>query len=201
MPRKDHRLPDVLSPSHLQALLGAVRDRPRDWALVLLLLDTGLRRAEACALRIGDLELDDGMLLVRAGKGRKDRLVPIGRVACHALRGYLANRREGHVFLTCTGTPLTGSGLREILRRAGRRAGLVQSVHPHLLRHTCATSYLRNGGDTFTLQRILGHSDPRVTEQYVLLSGSLLKERHRRASPADHAVGRIVQGRLWCATY
>lgn len=195
MPRKEHKLPDVLRPHELQALLESVRDRPRDWAVVLVLLDTGLRVGELCALVVGDVDLVNGWVLVRSGKGRRDRLVPIGASASAALRAYLGDRRDGALFLCRDGLPLRVEGVRKLLKRAARRAGLARRVYPHLLRHTCATNYLSSGGDVFTLQVMLGHRDLRITQRYVLVSERLLKERHERASPADNAT-REMQARL-----
>jgi len=197
MPRKEHLLPDALRPVELSALLGAVRGHARDWALVLVLLDAGLRRSEISALDVQDLDLGAGWVIVRKGKGRKARVCPLGRVAVGAVRVYVGDRVEGPLFLAMDGQRLRGEGVRKVVWRAGRRAGLARRVYPHLLRHTCATSYLVNGGDVFTLQALLGHSDPRITQGYVQLSGQLLKSRHRLASPADHAVRELTQARLW----
>lgn len=195
MPRKAASWPCVLPLAHLRGLLEAVHSDPRDWAVVLMFLDTGLRVSELCGLTVGDLDLSAGFAVVCSGKGGKRRVVPIGRVAVDALRSYLGERRLGSVFLARDGQPLHPEGVRKLLKRAACRAGLTVAVYPHLLRHTSATMYLENGGDTFTLQRILGHSDPRMTEIYVSVSVGLLKDRHRRASPAD-SIAMGMQARL-----
>jgi site-specific recombinase XerD len=196
MPRRVVSVPAVLSEDQAGALLRAVHGDPRDWALVVVLLDTALRVSELCGLAVGDLELRTGFAVVRRGKGGKGRVVPLGRVAVDALRRYVGDRRSGPVFLSRDGRPLSAVGVRKMLQRASRRAGLGLLVYPHLLRHTSATLYLANGGDTFTLQRIMGHSDPRMTERYVALSVGLLKDRHRRASPADRLGALGIQARL-----
>jgi site-specific recombinase XerD len=195
LPRKVPVVPVVLPVADLQSLLEAVQTDPRDWAIVLMFLDTGLRVSELCALTMPDLDLRVGFAVVQNGKGGKRRMVPLGRVAVDALRVYLAGRPVGPVFLARDGLPLQPEGVRKLLKRAAARAGVTVPVYPHLLRHTSATMYLANGGDTFTLQRILGHSDLRVTEMYVTCSVGLLKERHRRASPAD-GVALGIQARL-----
>jgi len=199
MPRKKCLLPTTLEREQVQRLLRAVQEWPRDWALVLLLLDTGLRVSEACALEVTDLDLRGGWLVVRNGKGGKWRQVPMGSSLIRALSTYLAGRQTGPVFLQERhGTEtLHPEGVRKLLKRAGRRAGLACRVYPHLLRHTCATMFLTNGGDAFTLQRILGHSDARVTELYLSLSKGGVRERFMRCSPADDCVGGGLQSRLF----
>jgi integrase/recombinase XerD len=195
MPRKISVLPVVLPVADVRSLLESVQGDARDWAIVIMFLDTGLRVSELCALTVPDLDLCVGFAVVQSGKGGKRRMVPVGRVAVDALRSYVAGRQSGPVFLARDGLPLQPEGVRKLLKRAAVRAGVTAAVYPHLLRHTAATMYLANGGDTFTLQRILGHSDLRVTEMYVTCSVGLLKERHRRASPAD-AVALGIQARL-----
>jgi integrase/recombinase XerD len=195
VPRKVAVVPVVLPVADVHALLEAVRPDPRDWAIVLMFLDTGLRVSELCALTVPDLDLRVGFAVVQSGKGGKRRMVPLGRVAVDALRRYVGDRQRGPVFLARDGLPLRPEGVRKLLKRAAAHAGVMTAVYPHLLRHTSATMYLANGGDTFTLQRILGHSDLRVTEMYVTCSIGLLKDRHGRASPAD-AVALGIQARL-----
>jgi site-specific recombinase XerD len=191
------RVPEQLVPSlrdpEIIALLRAVdgsRDPERDRAIVLLLLDTGVRVSEASSLRVGDLDLVEGRCRV-FGKGGKERLVPIGRRARKAVRRWLSHRHgvrdDDPLFTGPGGHRLTARGLYQLVHRLAARAGLQTRCSPHVLRHTFARSFLTNGGDVFSLQRILGHSPSsmQVTRRYVDLVDDDLRAVHRQASPAD----------------
>ena len=191
------RVPEQLVPSlrdpEIIALLRAVdgsRDPERDRAIVLLLLDTGVRVSEAASLRVGDLDLVEGRCRV-FGKGGKERLVPIGRRARKAVRRSLSHRHgardDDPLFTGPGGHRLTARGLYQLVHRLAARAGLQTRCSPHVLRHTFARSFLTNGGDVFSLQRILGHSPSsiQVTRRYVDLVDDDLRAVHRQASPAD----------------
>jgi site-specific recombinase XerD len=191
------RVPDQLVPSlrdpEIIALLRAVegsRDPERDRAIVLLLLDTGVRVSEAASLRIGDVDLAEGRCRV-LGKGGRERVVPIGRRARKALRAWMIHRRgvrdDDSLFTGPAGHRLTARGLYQLIHRLAERAELQTRCSPHVLRHTFARSFLTNGGDVFSLQRILGHSPSsiQVTRRYVDLLDDDLRAVHRHASPAD----------------
>jgi site-specific recombinase XerC len=191
------RVPQVLLPSlrepDLRALLqatslGAQPDRDR--AIVMLLLDTGLRLAETAGLRVGDVDLVEGRAIVM-GKGARQRVVPIGRRTRQALRRVLAARcevgPEAPLFVGIDGQPLSPHGIQQLFRRLAKRAEISGRSSPHIMRHTFARNFLRNGGDVFSLQRILGHSPSslQVTRRYVDLDDDDLRAAHREASPVD----------------
>ena len=192
------RVPDRLVPSlrepDVRELLRAVEEgstRPdRDRAIVLLLLDTGVRLSEAAGLRVGDVDLIEGRCRVM-GKGSRERLVPIGRKTRRALRQVLARRgRVGPaepLFVGPDGRALAAHAIQQLFRRLSGRASLSVRCSPHVLRHTFARSFLQNGGDVFSLQRILGHSPTslQVTRRYVDLVDDDLRAIHRSASPVD----------------
>ena len=161
----------------------------RDEAVVLLLIDTGLRASELCHLLRKDVDLKQGSIVVRRGKGGVGRIVYLGRRSRRVLWRYLAEREEDDpdefLFLTQRRRPLTPNQLLQRVKRLGERAG-VEGVHPHRFRHTFAIQYLRNGGDVFTLQRLLGHSSLAMVKRYLRLVRDDLKSMHRRASPADN---------------
>jgi integrase/recombinase XerD len=161
----------------------------RDKAIVLMLLDTGLRASELCNLLRRDVDLNDGSVVVRRGKGGVGRIVYLGRRARRVLWRYLAEREEDSpddfVFLNQRGWPFTPNRLLQLTKHLGERAG-VEDVHPHRFRHTFAIEYLRNGGDVFTLQRFLGHSSLAMVQRYLRIVQDDLKTMHRRASPADN---------------
>lgn len=161
----------------------------RDEAVVLLLIDTGLRSSELCNLLRKDVDLTNGSVVVRKGKGGVGRVVFLGRRARRVVWRYLAERDEDDpnefLFLTQRRRPLTPNQLLQRVKHLGERAG-VEGVHPHRFRHTFAIQYLRNGGDVFTLQRLLGHSSLAMVKRYLRLVRDDLKSMHRRASPADN---------------
>lgn len=167
----------------------------RDYAIILTLLDTGLRSSELTALRRSDVDLDRRLLKVQ-GKGKKERLVPIGARVQKAIWKYLTKHRPepampwyDHVFLTRNGYPLTKDRLEAIVEHYGRKAGIRGvRVSPHTFRHTMAIMFLRNGGDVFSLQHILGHSSLEVLRGYINLAQADISRVHARNSPADNLI-------------
>ncbi|NLU53729.1 MAG: tyrosine-type recombinase/integrase [Clostridiaceae bacterium] len=169
----------------------------RDRGCILVLLDTGLRASELCALKIGDVELKTGRINVKHGreggaKGGKGRIVYIGKAARRAVWRYLAEREDGEdpeapLFLGAHNRPLTKNALRLMITQIGKKAG-VKRANPHKFRHTFAINYLRNSknGDIFTLQMLLGHSSLEIVKRYLLLADIDLERAHRLASPADN---------------
>jgi len=164
----------------------------RDYVILLLLLDTGIRLGELVRLRVADMHLEDGYVQVY-GKGSKERLVPVGNAVRKALWRYLAQYRPEpahpgvqNVFLAPGGQPLKGESVYRMISRRGQEAE-IKGVRcsPHTLRHTFAVSFLRNGGDVFSLQRILGHTSLVVTRMYCNLVDADIRAAHRRCSPAD----------------
>lgn len=155
------------------------------------MIDTGMRLSEVASLKVGDVDLIEGRCRV-VGKGGRERVVPIGRRTRKALRGWFSSRRLGSVtsaplFVGPHGLSLSARGIHQLVHRLARRAGIETRCSPHVLRHTFARAFLTNGGDVFSLQRILGHS-PRsiqVTRRYVDLLDEDLRAVHRNASPAD----------------
>jgi len=165
----------------------------RDRALILFLLDTGVRATELCNLRISDVDLKSGMVHIR-GKSRlnsgqgKVRVVFIGKCTRRALWQYVTIRDvsgDAPLFATVMGRPLKRRHLAKHLQRLGERAG-VPNTHPHRFRHTFAISYLRNGGDIFTLQQLLGHSSLDMVKRYLRIAQTDCAAAHRRASPVDN---------------
>ena len=192
------KVPDVLVPSlstrEMRALLAAVDSRSmdvaRDRAIVLLLLDTGIRLSELVALSIGAVDLVEGRCRLM-GKGAKERIVPLGARARRAIRISLIARgsvsADDSLFVGRRGDRLSPRGVQQLVGRLARAAGLTQRCSPHVLRHTFARAFLANGGDVFSLQRILGHSPAslQVTRRYVRLLDDDLRATHRRVSPVD----------------
>jgi integrase/recombinase XerD len=189
-PRVPRKLIEPLSDADLRRLLAAAGERDR--AVLLLLLDTGLRVSEVVGIRLGDLRPDGSIKVL--GKGAAERIVPVGSEARRAIGRYLAQRGPGaageRLFLNQADQALTTSGVTQLLRRLRRRTGVTARCNPHTFRHTFAHNYLVNGGDALSLQRILGHSSLEMVRRYVALTDVDLAGRHRAASPADRLVAR-----------
>ena len=179
------RLP-VLTRLELKQLLEACISR-RDRALVMFLTDTGARRAELIALNWGDVNIDNGIVLIARGKGNKSRTVIAGVKTRRALikyRNTVRHKATDPLFQTQTSTRLAASGLRSLFQRLGARGGV--KVSPHTLRRTFATMSLRAGMNVLHLQGLLGHSSLEMTQRYVeLLEGDLV-EAHRAHGPIDN---------------
>lgn len=161
----------------------------RDLAAILVLLDTGLRASELCGLTLEDYHQDEGRLLVRHGKGDKQRHVYLGDNARRSLWRYILERPrlrpQDPLFVTRSGKAMERSGLRHLLGRVGRNAGIAD-VYPHRFRHTFAIQFLRNGGNIFELQKILGHETLDTVKVYLQLAEVDIAAAQRTHSPADN---------------
>jgi integrase/recombinase XerD len=167
----------------------------RDQAIILVLLDTGLRASEFCSLKIRDVDLKTGRVEVAHGsqggaKGGKGRVVYLGKTARRTLWRYLAEQDEYTdtdlpLFVLRGDRPFKPDGLRHLINRIGKRAG-IPGAYPHRFRHTFSVTYLRSGGDLFTLQALLGHTSLDMVRQYTKIAEIDLAQAHRRASPADN---------------
>ena len=167
----------------------------RDEAIILSLLDTGLRASELCSLRIGDVNIKTGRVDVKHGvsggaKGGKGRTVFLGKTARRSVWRYLAEREDGEdaeppLFLGRVNRPMNKDALRQLIKSLGEKAG-VKKCHPHRFRHTFAITYLRSGGDVFTLQALLGHSCLKMVQHYARIAEIDIERAHRKASPADN---------------
>jgi len=174
LPKVSRNLPTVLSAEQVQSLLAAAQTPDRK-LLVLLLLSTGLRRSEAAAITLDQVDLEHRQLRVR-GKGNKERMVPLTVEVVEAIREYLAWRgptKSDHLFISqMWGQPISGARVHRIVRALLERAGLAgQGITVHKLRHTFATHLVRNGVDVKTVQELLGHSDLGTTAKYLHSDG------------------------------
>jgi len=163
-----------------------VADRNR--AIILLLLDTGLRASELCSLKISDIDLRNFHFRVY-GKGSKERMIPFSPRTGQSIWRYLTTRKEDRptdpLFTTSQDRALDRTQLRKQLEHIAARAGVLD-VHPHRFRHTFAINYIRNGGDIFSLQMILGHTTLEMERRYLAIAQADIDNGHRRASPVDN---------------
>jgi len=164
----------------------------RDKALLLFLLDSGARAAEVCAVNLEDVDLISGGVFVKCGKGRKPRTVFEGQKARRALRGYLKARFVGKVlsiekgacWINRDGERLTYWGLNEMIGRRARSAG-IEKPELHDFRRAFAINFLRNGGDVYSLQKLMGHADLQVLRRYLAQTNEDLRVAHERFSPVE----------------
>ncbi len=187
----EKRLKEVLTVQEVESLLAALNQNTflgsRMYAIVALFYDTGIRAAELCGLRLGDVFWMEYQIKVM-GKGKKQRLVPFSRQTGRAIRKYLNHRPRFAVeecnalFITSEGQRLTVNGMRHALKRLGERAG-VERIHPHLLRHSAAVAAVLNGASQFELKRMLGHEELSTTDVYMDMTEQMLADQHKRFSP------------------
>lgn len=199
-PRVPAGLPKALTEAEVAALLDAVvGDDPmarRDRALLEVLYGTGARISEVCALGLGDVDLDGGLVRL-FGKGSKERVVPLGRYARVALVAWLSDEGRGAmapeqfarrsdadaVFLNSRGGRLGRQGAWGVVRRHGETAGIADRLSPHVLRHSCATHMLDHGADIRAVQELLGHASISTTQVYTMVSNERLFAVYDAAHP------------------
>ena len=194
-PKQDKRLPKCLDLEQVQKLLDAPGDgdllAARDKAMLEVLYSSGIRVSELVDLEMADMDLQEGVLRVR-GKGRKDRLTPIGSQAIKALQRYfelrnsdprLATQAAGRVFLNKHGQSLSTRSVRRKLDKYLVQAGLDPGISPHTLRHSFATHLLNNGADLRSVQELLGHQSLSTTQIYTHLSTGRMKDAYDGAHP------------------
>jgi integrase/recombinase XerC len=198
LPRLERRLPRFLSEEQMRRLLEApgrllengrldAFTAQRDWLLLELLYGGGLRVSELVALSFGQIDVDSGVARI-VGKGRKERVCPLGEAAMTLLRAWRDGLRAGvsagdRVLVRADGLPLTSREVQARLKRYLAAAGLPADASPHTLRHSYATHLLNAGADLRVVQELLGHSRLATTQIYTHVSGARLREVYNRAHP------------------
>lgn len=191
LPKKRQTLPKVLSIAEMERLLASIDVQVpygvRDRAILETLYSTGIRAIEAANLTPDNLDFDSGWVMIRQGKWKKDRRIPIGDVALDWLAQYLRDERPkakraaeySQVFLTVQSQPFTAKGISALVSRYLRQTGLRAQGGSHLIRHSMATHMLQNGADCRYIQQMLGHSDLSSTQIYVQVLDRELAAAHR----------------------
>ncbi len=195
-PRKGSRLPKWLRDAEVLALVALPDSSPaglRDRALLELLYASGIRAGEAVQLECADVDLDNREVVVREGKGGRDRIALIGAPAAAALDAYLASGRPilaaqakrpcPALFLNRWGDRLSDRGVRRIFDKYSRQACDRLKITPHVLRHTFATHLLNHGADLRSVQELLGHASIATTQVYTHVTSDRMKAVHARAHP------------------
>lgn len=187
MPRMAKRIMPALTFDEIKTVLATCRTE-RDKAIVLFLLDTGLRASEYIALKVADIDLAAGTAIVRNGKGRKDRIVHIGKTTGEQLERYFVERQaqpDEPAFAARYGDHLQLYGSVQLMERL-RRASGVKNLTAHTLRRTFAINCLRNGMNIYVLAKLMGHADITVLKHYLALLEDDLKAAHERYGVVDH---------------
>lgn len=197
-PKAAKALPDILSPDSCSQLLDHAADdgalAMRDHAMFELFYSSGLRLSELVGLDLDDLNLQAGEAQV-TGKGRKTRIVPVGRAALDAIAAWLPQRQllvgesVASLFISQRGSRLTPRSVQLRLDRWARQAGLGQHVHPHMLRHAFATHVLQSSGDLRAVQEMLGHASISTTQVYTHLDWQHLAKVYDQAHPRARKKG------------
>jgi integrase/recombinase XerD len=192
-PKPERSLPKILSRAQVNQLIAAPDPKSplyhRDVAILELLYACGVRASELCDLKMRDLNISVGCVRV-LGKGRKERIVPVGQAACEAVGRYLSECRPqldkyqlDRLFLSRCGRPLDRVALWMLVERHGRRSGLLKHISPHVLRHCFASHLLGGGADLRVVQELLGHSDVATTQIYTHVDQTRLKAIHQKFHP------------------
>jgi len=198
MPRVEKNLPhSALTPAEVEQVLGAIDvTQPlglRDRAILEMAYSTGMRRTELRNVKLGDVDAERGTVVVRQGKGKKDRVVPIGERALAWLEKYLEEVRpffatdpdEGEIFLTREGRSLNVATLTVMGKRCRDHAGVAKPGSLHIYRHSAATGMLEGGADIRVIQEFLGHANLTSTQVYTKVAIQTLKAVHQRTHPAE----------------
>jgi integrase/recombinase XerD len=179
----------ILDQPNLGTLMG-IRDR----AIMEVFYSAGIRTEELCNLTVFDVDLTGHMLRVTRGKGRKDRVVPLGRHAVRFAKEYITrvrphytkkNRASRHLFVNYYGQPITTQVIAIMIRKYKTAAKIRKNVTAHTFRHTFATDLIKNGADIRAVQKMLGHADIRTTQMYIRSLGIDLKKAHTRTHPRE----------------
>lgn len=187
------KLPDIISKDEMKLILQQPGDQTifaiRDSAMLELLYATGIRVSELVNLKTSHINWQVGFLIVM-GKGGKERIVPMGKIAYDHVRRYieevrpkLLNKSSDVLFLNRFGKKFTRQGFWKIVAGYAKKAGMQKKVYPHTFRHSFASHLLEGGADLRTVQVMLGHSDISTTQIYTHLTGEWLKEIHRKYHP------------------
>lgn len=193
LPKVEKKMPEVLSLERVELLLDqpkAMDDKGiRDKAMLELLYATGIRVSELVCLRVEDVNVP--LSYIRCGDVQKSRIIPMGTKAKEALKRYLEKSRlhmisdagEEVLFVNCNGKPMTRQGFWKLIKAYAKKAGLVEEITPHMLRHSFATHLIENGADLKSVQEMLGHSDIATTQIYTKLTNQKIKDVYAKAHP------------------
>jgi integrase/recombinase XerC len=178
-PKKERTGRNTLRPDEYTKLLSLAGANPRDYAILQVFLQTGIRVSELCALTLEDIDLAQRAVRITQGKGQQARTIELEKKGIQAIRSYLAVRPNGlhrELFLNYQGAPLSDRGVRKMLDKYLKAAGITKAISPHSLRHTFATYKAERGVSPYQLKEWLGHARLDTTAIYVHLARSNAKK-------------------------
>ena len=187
-PRLRRKLPNILTIEEVDNLLDIKLNTPFDYrnkAMLELMYSSGLRVSELVDLKLSNIDLDNGYVRC-LGKGKKERIVPIGEIALEYLKTYINNYRSSmkkgyyteNIFLNNHGKNITRQGFFLIIKNIAKEKNIDKNITPHMLRHSFATHLLNNGANLRTIQEMLGHSSITTTQIYTNVSNDIIKENY-----------------------
>ncbi|MFW6320145.1 MAG: site-specific tyrosine recombinase/integron integrase [Bacillota bacterium] len=194
IPKVSHTLPKFVYPEEIEGIFDSIDTKndkgKRDFLLLEMLYDTGLRVSELCALKLRDIDIKNRTMLIH-GKGQKDRIIPIGKRLSTLLESYYLSTRKNlmkdsdhpYLFVNTKGNPLTTRGVRYIIKSIIDDSSTYLKITPHTLRHTFASHLLSQGADLRSVQALLGHESISSTQIYTEISKEDLKEKYLQAHP------------------
>jgi site-specific recombinase XerD len=198
LPERNKKPRHHVSEAEIKKLLAAPdadkRHGLRDRTIHELLYSTAMRLGELLALEVADVDLDEQVVHIREGKGRKERVVPLGAEAMRWLRAYLTGPRRHwlrnkakhtRLWVSNRGTALTAKNIHVMLTQVSRRAGLLRSVYPHTIRRAAATHMMARGAGILAVKALLGHARLRTTQVYTLVAHADVKQTHARTHPLE----------------
>ena len=170
------RIPEVLTKEETVAILNQITN-PKHRLLIETIYGCGLRVSEAICLKKADLRFNEGLIMIKQSKGRKDRFVTLPELLFSRLKGYIEIRADEnpYVFDSNRGSHLTTKSVQLIVQNAAKKTKISKQIHVHTLRHSDATHLLEQGTDLRIIQRLIGHSSVRTTEIYTHISNQLIK--------------------------
>ncbi|MCX8173692.1 MAG: tyrosine-type recombinase/integrase [Thermoplasmata archaeon] len=188
-PKRSQQLPKYLNEEETHALIESAKGDARDYAILRTLAYTGLRVGELCNLEIEDIDFAEGIIHVRSGKGDKDRIVVLEEGTAEALKRYLAARYKkdvntNKVFISRKNQPISPLSVERLVKKYGKKAGILKKVTPHVLRHTLATTLLNHGADIRFIQTLLGHASVSTTQIYTHLDNENLRKMYQKTKPS-----------------
>jgi len=197
--RQQRKIGVVLTMQEVQKMLQqpnmSLRTGIRDRAIMEVLYATGIRAGELRELEVYDVDLKDEVLFIRKGKGRKQRVVPLGKNAAGFVKGYLEkvrprwakrNPKERRLILASSGLPITRGNVSANLYMHARNAGVKKGASPHMFRRSCATHLIQNGADIRYVQKLLGHSNLKTTQLYTKVMPVEVKKTHKETHPNEN---------------
>ena len=193
-PKMWKKIPDVLSQSEVESIINATRGRKpqqvRDLAIMELFYASGMRVSELASLKVENLNFDVGYVRC-LGKGRKERVIPIGQQSRDAVKKYmdsvrpkfLKSRLSSDLFLSRLGRKMSRQAIWQLIKQYAKKANITKTIKPHTLRHTFATHLLQHGADLRSVQEMLGHADISTTQIYTHVDRDRLKTVHKQFHP------------------